>query len=136
MGFHMGIEDGLGNPRGACGRQHVDGVEENTDEHCGLLVELWWRVKDLHLRRTWPADLQSAPVGYLGNPPKLRQENLTTLSPHYTNLFFIQRLDWHRSSWGGVSVRGTHRWPSPCDMPGGVARTSRRCGGTRRGESQ
>jgi hypothetical protein len=47
--------------------------------------------------KAWPADLQSAPVGYLGNPPKLGQENLTDLSPHYTNLFGV---------WTGTEVIG------------------------------
>jgi hypothetical protein len=30
----------------------------------------WWRGKDSNLRRRKPADLQSAPVGRLGTPPR------------------------------------------------------------------
>ena len=32
----------------------------------------WWRGKDSNLRRRKPADLQSAPVGRLGTPPRKR----------------------------------------------------------------
>ena len=33
---------------------------------------VWWRGKDSNLRRRKPADLQSAPVGRLGTPPRKR----------------------------------------------------------------
>ena len=32
----------------------------------------WWRGEDSNLRRHKPADLQSAPVGRLGTPPRIK----------------------------------------------------------------
>jgi hypothetical protein len=40
---------------------------------------LEWRGKDSNLRRRKPADLQSAPVGHLGTPP--RSGNTSRLEP-------------------------------------------------------
>ena len=46
--------------------QHTDRV---AHQHLSVCCELRWAVKDSNLRRLLPTDLQSVPVGHLGNRP-------------------------------------------------------------------
>ena len=48
--------------------QHTDRV---AHQHLSVCCELRWAVKDSNLRRLLPTDLQSVPVGHLGNRPRL-----------------------------------------------------------------
>src|SRR5215216_867429 len=45
----------------------------------------WWRGKDSNLRRRKPADLQSAPVGRLGTPPRKNEPRILISSPGGVN---------------------------------------------------
>ncbi len=49
----------------------VKSPESNRDDpRLSATLWFWWRGKDSNLRRHKPADLQSAPVGRLGTPPR------------------------------------------------------------------
>ena len=45
----------------------------------------WWRGKDSNLRRRKPADLQSAPVGRLGTPPRKNEPRILVATPRSVN---------------------------------------------------
>src|SRR5690349_235757 len=45
----------------------------------------WWRGKDSNLRRRKPADLQSAPVGRLGTPPRKNEPRILVATPRRVN---------------------------------------------------
>src|ERR1041384_8209435 len=47
----------------------------------------WWRGKDSNLRRRKPADLQSAPVGRLGTPPRKNEPRILVSTPWSVNGF-------------------------------------------------
>ena len=62
----------LNYTRRACRSQvaTVASRPRRNDPRLSATLAFWWRGKDSNLRRHKPADLQSAPVGRLGTPPR------------------------------------------------------------------
>jgi hypothetical protein len=73
----------LSYSRGTTSFTHPPHTSQNkkfgTDEHSDIPDPPWWG-KDSNLRRREPADLQSAPVGRLGTPPRLIRRMPASLS--------------------------------------------------------